>query len=135
MTTQTQGRQHPHDKWMWILGVAFTFLIAALGYLLAMVPGFDHIGQLACAIIIAVIYRQVFGYPEMILNGITFSTKILLRFAIILYGLKLNIDTVLRDGLGLLLRDAIIIIIAIGLMIWLAKVLKADKMISLLLGV
>src|SRR5699024_2447751 len=68
-------------------------------------------------------------------NGITFSTKILLRFAIILYGLKLNIDTVLRDGLGLLLRDAIIIIIAIGLMIWLAKVLKADKMISLLLGV
>lgn len=133
MTTQSQ--EHPNKQWMWILGVAFTFMIAALGYLLALIPGFNHVGQLACAIIIAVIYRQIFGYPEAIRNGITFSTKILLRFAIILYGLKLNIDTVFHDGLGLLLRDAIIITIAICLMIWLAKVLKADSMISLLLGV
>lgn len=135
MTTQSQGSEQPHRKWLWVSGVAFTFLIAALGYLLALVPGFDHVGQLACAIIIAVIYRQIFGYPELIRSGITFSTKILLRFAIILYGLKLNIDTVLHDGLGLLLRDAIIITVAILLMVWLAKVLKADKMLSLLLGV
>lgn len=135
MASQSQIQQQPHKKWLWILGVAFTFLIAALGYLLAMVPGFSEIGQLATAIIIAVIYRQIFGYPEAIRNGITFSTKILLRFAIILYGLRLNIDTVLSDGLGLLVRDAIIIIAAIFLMIWLAKVMKADKMISLLLGV
>lgn len=135
MTTQTQDTLQPHPKWRWILGVSFTFLIAALGYILALVPGFNHIGQLASAIIIAVIYRQIFGYPEVIRNGITFSTKILLRFAIILYGLKLNIDTVLHDGLGLLVRGAIIIALAIFLMIWLAKVLKADKMISLLLGV
>src|SRR5699024_11655460 len=120
-SNQEQGKpqKNPNSFGIWVAGIAFTFFIALLGFLLAMVPGFDHIGQLACAIIIAVIYRQVFGYPEMIRNGITFSTKILLRFAIILYGLKLNIDTVLRDGLGLLLRDAIIIIIAIGLMIWL----------------
>ncbi|HLQ71402.1 MAG TPA: putative sulfate exporter family transporter, partial [Bacillota bacterium] len=108
---------------------------ALLGYLLALVPGFDHVGQLACAIIIAVIYRQVFGYPEVIRKGITFSTKILLRVAIILYGLKLNIDTVLHDGLGLLARDALIITVAIFFTIWFAKLLKADKMISLLLGV
>src|SRR5690625_3365026 len=134
MTAHSQQQEQPQQKLMWVLGIAFTFLIAALGYLLAMVPGFDHVGQLACAIIIAVIYRQIFGYPEIIRNGITFSTKILLRFAIILYGLKLNIDTILHDGLGLLLRDAIIIIIAICFMIWLAKAMKADKMISLLLG-
>src|SRR5690625_3746569 len=73
----------------WIGGVGFTFLIAFFGYLLAMVPGFDHVGQLACAIIIAVFYRQIFGYPEMIRSGIAFSSKRLLRVAIILYGLKL----------------------------------------------
>lgn len=119
----------------WISGIAFTFFIALLGFFLAMVPGFDHVGQLASAIIIAVIYRQIFGYPEMIRSGIAFSSKRLLRFAIILYGLKLNIDTVLHDGIGLLIRDAGVITFAILLTIWLAKVFKADKNISLLLGV
>lgn len=134
MTGQTKI-QPTHSKWMWISGIAFTFFIALLGYLLALVPGFDHVGQLACAIIIAVIYRQFFGYPEVIRKGITFSSQKLLRLAIILYGLKLNIDTVFHDGLGLLARDALIIAVAIFFTIWLAKLLKADKMISLLLGV
>lgn len=119
----------------WISGVVFTFFIALLGYLLAMAPGFNYIGQLASAIIIAVFYRQIFGYPEKIRAGITFSSKKLLRLAIILYGLKLNIDVVFRDGLGLLARDAFVILFSIGLIIWLAKLLRADKMISLLLGV
>ncbi|MBB4822827.1 putative integral membrane protein (TIGR00698 family) [Sporosarcina luteola] len=120
---------------LWIAGIAFTFFIAFLGYLLAKVPGFDHIGQLASAIIIAVAYRQFFGYPERLRPGITFSSKKLLRLAIILYGLKLNIDVVFRDGLGLLVRDAFIIAFAIGMTVLLAKWLKADKNISLLLGV
>lgn len=125
----------PSHQIAWIGGVAFTFFIALLGYLLALVPGFDRVGQLACAIIIAVIFRQIFGYPEAIRTGIGFSAKRLLRAAIILYGLKLNIDTVLSEGLGLLVLDAGVIIFAIFATIWLAKLLKADKNISLLLGV
>ncbi|WP_233194257.1 YeiH family protein [Sporosarcina sp. P21c] len=127
--------QRPSKWGSWVGGIAFTFFIAFLGYLLAKVPGFDHIGQLACAIIIAVAYRQFFGYPEIIRSGIAFSSKRLLRTAIILYGLKLNIDIVLSDGLGLLARDVGVIIFAIFMTIWLAKVFKADKNISLLLGV
>ncbi|WP_100401325.1 YeiH family protein [Bacillus sp. FJAT-42315] len=119
----------------WGGGITFTFLIASLGYLLAYVPGFHYVGQLACAILIAVVYRQLFGYPEVLRSGITFSSKRLLRAAIILYGLKLNIDTVLHDGIGLVMRDAGVIIFSIFMTIWLAKVFKADKMISLLLGV
>lgn len=119
----------------WIGGVLFTFFIALLGFLLAKVPGFDHVGQLACSILISVAYRHFFGYPYAIQQGIVFSSKRLLRVAIILYGLKLNIDVVLHDGLGLLARDALIITFAILLTIWLAKVFKADKNISLLLGV
>ena len=135
MIPEQHEPKHP-SKWVsWMGGIAFTFFIAFLGYLLAKVPGFDHIGQLACAIIIAVTYRQLFGYPEIIRSGIAFSSKRLLRAAIILYGLKLNIDTVLSDGLGLLARDVGVIIFAIFMTIWLAKVFKADKNISLLLGV
>lgn len=134
-TTNTKTKKDPSLPVAWIGGVTFTFSIAFLGYLLAMVPGFNHVGQLACAIIIAVIYRQIFGYPEAIRYGVTFSSKRILRMAIILYGLKLNIATVLSEGLGLLLRDAGVIIFAILATMWLAKVFKADKTISLLLGV
>lgn len=119
----------------WIGGIAFTFFIAFLGFLLAKLPGFDHVGQLASAIIIAVLFRQFFGYPELIRSGIGFSSKKLLRLAIILYGLKLNIGTVIEDGLGLLVRDVGVIVFSILLTMWLAKLLKADKNISLLVGV
>ena len=118
-----------------IVGIAFTFLIALAGFILAKLPGFNQVGQLACAIILAVIYRQFMGYPEQLRPGIAFSSKRLLRFAIILYGLKLNISVVLSDGLGLLIRDAGVIIFAILFTVWIAKKLKADPMISLLLGI
>jgi uncharacterized membrane protein YadS len=68
------------------VGVAFTFAIAAIGFALAAIPVLDHLGPLACAILIAVVYRQIFGYPELIRSGIQFSAKHLLRFAIILFG-------------------------------------------------
>ncbi|GAA3730029.1 YeiH family protein [Salinicoccus jeotgali] len=135
MSNRLHSFLHNHAWGAWTLGILFTFAIALAGYLLALLPGFNQIGQLASAIIIAVIYRQFFGYPEAIRSGITFSSQKLLRLAIILYGLKLSIDTVFQDGLGLLARDIIIIAFAVLFMVWLAKLLKADKMISLLLGI
>ncbi|WP_231495777.1 YeiH family protein [Paucisalibacillus sp. EB02] len=132
---RVQHEPEESKKLLWIGGVLFTFLLAGVGYVVSLIPGLTYVGQLGCAIIIAIIYRQIFGYPEFLRAGITFSAKKLLRLAIILYGLRLNIGIVLSDGLGLLLKDAIIIIVAILLMVWIAKVIKADANISLLLGV
>lgn len=119
----------------WLGGIGFTFIIALIGFVLSKVPGLDHVGQLACAIIIAVIYRQIWGYPEKLRTGIQFSAKRLLRLAIILFGLKLNIDVILHQGLGLLVRDVGTIVFAICLTIILAKLFKADASLSLLLGI
>ncbi|WP_079474065.1 YeiH family protein [Marinococcus halophilus] len=140
MNSETTAHRYSSNTGMkyrnkWLLGVLFTFVIALLGFLLALIPGFSYIGQLACAIILAVSYRQIFGYPEKLREGITFSTQKLLRLAIILYGLQLNIAVVLTDGASLLIRDAVIITFAILFTLWLAKVLKADYSISMLLGV
>src|SRR5690606_21607524 len=68
-------------------------------------------------------------------SGIQFSSKQLLRFAIILYGLKLNISVILDQGLGLLVWDAVVIVFAISAMVWLGKWVKADRSITFLLGV
>lgn len=120
---------------LWLGGILFTVMIAAAGTALAKAPGFDRVGPLACAIVIAVLYRQVAGYPEAIRKGIQFSGKRLLRFAIVLYGLKLNIDIILHQGLGLLVRGAGTITFAIIVLVLIAKWLKADASLSLLLGV
>jgi uncharacterized integral membrane protein (TIGR00698 family) len=120
---------------LWLGGVAFTLVIAAMGFVLSNVPGFGRVGPLACSIVIAVVYRQIFGYPEAIRSGIQFSAKRLLRFAIILFGLKLNIDVVFHQGLGLLARDIGVITFSILATVWIGKLLKADASLTLLLGV
>jgi uncharacterized integral membrane protein (TIGR00698 family) len=133
---QPQKKPEPKPSaGLWLSGIAFTIVIAAFGYALSKVPGFDRVGPLACAIVIAVIYRQFLGYPEKIRAGIQFSSKRFLRFAIILYGLKLNIDIVLHQGLGLLARDVGVIAFAILFTVWLGKLLKAESSLVMLLGV
>ncbi len=115
-------------------GIVFT-LIIAFGAFLAKLPGFSTIGPMLSALIIAVAYRTYFGYPVALKDGIQFSSRTILRLAIILYGFKLNIDIVLRSGTTLLLEGAVTIIIAIFTTLFLAKFLKADRQLSLLLGI
>ncbi|MBY7144138.1 putative sulfate exporter family transporter [Virgibacillus sp. NKC19-3] len=131
----TSSRQEKNYWNKLILGIGFTFIIAIIGYLLALVPGFNRVGPLASAIILAIIYRQLLGYPEFLRTGIQFSSKYLLRFAIILYGLKLNIDVIFEDGLGLLAQGALAITFALLLTVSLAKLFKANQQLALLLGV
>ncbi|WP_135557432.1 YeiH family protein [Paenibacillus cymbidii] len=118
-----------------LTGILFTGVIALLGYGVSALPGLNRLAPLACAILLAAVYRQLFGYPEPLREGIQFAARKLLRFGIVLFGLKLNIDVVLHQGLGLLVRDAGTIVAAIGLTLVLAKWLKADASLSLLLGI
>ncbi|WAA09063.1 YeiH family protein [Fervidibacillus albus] len=116
-------------------GIGFTFLIAAIGWGLAQLPGFERLGPMALAIIIAIIYRQIWDYPISIHQGVQFSAKMILRFAIVLYGLRLNIQLIIQDGLGLLAIDGFVIIFAIGMTVLIAKKMNADPSISLLVGI
>ncbi|KGM45739.1 YeiH family protein [Neobacillus niacini] len=132
---QKKSEPKPAAPLLLLGGIAFTSVIAVFGFALAKVSGFDRVGPLACAIVIAVIYRQFFGYPEKIRAGIQYSAKHFLRFAIILYGLKLNIDVVLHQGIGLIARDIGVIAFAILFTVWLGKLLKAESSLVLMLGV
>lgn len=120
---------------LFLFGVLFTMAIATVGTGLANLPGINRIGAMLSAILIAVIYRNIIGYPESMREGIQFSARYLLRFAIILYGFKLNIDMVVHKGGMLLVYDAITIVIAITTTLLLAKLFKADMQLSLLLGI
>lgn len=131
--TDSDSELNPRTKWL--IGVGITFFMAVVGYIIALLPGFSLIGPLGSAIIAAIIYRQIFGYPYIYNRGITFSSKKLLRVAIILYGLRLNINIILGEGLEFLIKDTIVIAFAVLSMIGLAKLFKAEFKLSLLLGV
>lgn len=135
MTTQVKNLLSDSPLWTNIAGIGFTLVIARLGFGLAKMPLFYHVGPLACAIMIAVIYRQVWGYPEQIRSGIQFSAKKLLRLAIILFGLKLNMEVIFHQGFTLLIYDTGTIVFSIILTVLLAKIVRADMSISLLLGI
>ncbi|MCK8489863.1 putative sulfate exporter family transporter [Paenibacillus sp. MBLB2552] len=116
-------------------GIGFTLVIAMLGFGLAQLPGLNRIGQLGCSILLAVLYRQFVGYPEALRPGIRFASQQLLRLAIVLFGLKLNLDVVFQQGLPLLARDAATIAFSIAATLLIGKWLKADFSLSLLLGI
>ncbi|WP_342610592.1 YeiH family protein [Staphylococcus hsinchuensis] len=118
-----------------IYGLLFTFIIAVISLLGSKLPFLDKIGALTIAILIAILYRHFKGYPEAYRLGIAFSSKRLLKLAIILYGLKLNIYDVIGKGSGLLLIDIGVILFSIGLMLLLNKYIKGDKHLTLLLGI
>lgn len=118
-----------------VFGILFTFIIAAISLISSKLPLLDKVGALTIAIIIAILFRHFKGYPESYRPGITFASKRLLKFAIILYGLKLNIFDVVGEGSTLLLIDGGVIIVSIGLMLLLNHYIKGDKAITLLLGI
>lgn len=123
-----------YDTLRFYLGILFTGVIAAMGTGLSYLPAANKIGAMLCAILIAVLYRNTLGYPESLRSGIQFTGQKILRFAIILYGFRLNINMVLRQGLPLLLQGALTIVLAISITLIISKYLKGDKELSLLLG-
>lgn len=133
--TNSQQKPDPSPWVKWAGGIGFTLIVAAIGYAIAQIPGLSLIGPMACSIILAVIYRQVLGYPEVIRPGIEFAKKKLLRYAIVLFGLQLNVDAILHQGLPLLIRGAFVIVIAIGLTMLIAKWLNADMSMSFLASI
>lgn len=119
----------------WLSGLAFTFVVALLGWGVSQLPLLNRVGPMACAVIIAVMYRQAAGYPEALRPGIEYSAKKLLRYAIVLFGLKLNIDVILHQGLWLLVRDVGTVAFSLCVTMLAAKLCKVDRSLSFLLGV
>lgn len=126
--------QHTNTRTSFWGGIGFTSLLALLGFLLAELPLFDYIGPLASTILLAIMYRNIRRYPTNLRVGIQYSAKVLLRVAIILYGLKLDMKIILSEGMGLLGKGLVCIVFSIVLMMLLGKLLKIDPTLAFLLG-
>jgi len=128
------GPLHSFDRGL-VDGALLTLLIALAGSALSHLPVLGRIGPLACALLIAVAWRHRFGFPAESARGIRFSSGTLLRFAIVLFGLKLDVADLLSQGWPLLLRAGATVAFALVATLVLGRLLKADRGLTLLLAI
>jgi len=121
---------HPH-----FYGILLTLSIASAGWVLSLLPGLSQLGPLACALLLAASYRHRFGYPTALSAGVRFSSGTLLRAAIVLFGLKLDIAEVLRQGMPLLLRSGATIAFSLVAVLAIGRLLRADRKLTVLLAI
>ena len=119
-----------------IHGVLFVMLFACASFYISGFPLLQYLSlsPLIIGIILGMIYGNTLkkNMPEEWLSGITFSSKKLLRLAIVLYGFRLTFQNVMAVGLSAVVIDIIVIAGTLGLGLLLGKLLKIDGEIALL---
>ncbi len=79
-------------------GMILSFLIAALAWFIESILPIHIIGAAVIAMFIGMIFNHFLKSTTIFSSGIKFTSKKILKFAIILLGLSLNINTVLNVG-------------------------------------
>jgi uncharacterized integral membrane protein (TIGR00698 family) len=118
-------------------GIIIVALIALFATLLANIPFFKNIGisPLVIGILIGIIIANTFErkLPKSWDDGITFSAKKILRFAIVFYGFRITFQEILSVGMDGFLVSTIMLVSTFLLGSWIGiKIFKMDRDISLL---
>lgn len=113
-------------------GIGLTLVIALVAKYLASFPFLSIMGQLVIAIIIGIVWRASVGVSDTTSYGTDFSCKKLLRFGIILLGMRLNLMDIVDAGPRVFLMAVIVIVFAISVVYGLARLFKVDKRLSIL---
>ena len=113
-------------------GIGITLLIAIAAKYLAELPFLNIMGQLVIAILIGMVWRAAIGVPQEAIAGTNFASKKLLRFGIILLGMRLNLVDIAKAGPKVLVIAAVVIAFTIFVVYGLTKVFKVEKKLGIL---
>ncbi|WP_146630391.1 YeiH family protein, partial [Bacillus anthracis] len=113
-------------------GIGITLLIAIVAKYLAELPFLNIMGQLVIAILIGMVWRAAIGVPHDAIAGTNFASKKLLRFGIILLGMRLNLVDIAKAGPKVLVIAAVVITFTIFVVYGLTKVFKVEKKLGIL---
>lgn len=121
-----------------IQGILFVVLFACAAFYISefRVLKYLSFSPLIIGIVLGMIYGNTLkkNMPKEWLPGITFSSKKILRLAIVLYGFRLTFQNVVSVGLSAIIIDIIIITGTLVLGLLLGKLFKIDKETALLTG-
>ncbi|TDF92312.1 YeiH family protein [Paenibacillus piri] len=113
-------------------GIAITLLLALAAKYLSGFPVFAIMGQLVIAILLGMAWRAAIGAREQTMPGVAFSGKKLLRYGIILLGMRLNLADVVHAGPKVAAIAAINIVLAIAVVYGIARIWKVEPKLSML---
>lgn len=111
------------------LGVAIAVVALYLGKITTV------FNDIIIAIVIGALIRNLFNVPANFKQGLTFCLKKVLRFAIILLGVQLSFQQIVKTGGQSLLLILAVVIIAIPLTYQIGKRLGLNSHMCVLLGV
>ncbi|MGW6384949.1 YeiH family protein [Peribacillus butanolivorans] len=117
-----------------IKGIVLTLLIAIAAKFLAELPFLHIMGQLVIAIIIGVFWKSIVGLPDYVVAGTNYSSKVLLRFGIILLGMRLNLKDIFNAGPKTFAVGAISLVFAILVVYGLTRLIKVEKKLGILIA-
>lgn len=124
------------------LGLVLCAIIAGAATLLAEISigsfSFEVIGAPVFAILIGMIITLIvpgFAPSEKMKSGITFTSKKILQWAVIILGFSLDLGTIAKVGAQSLPVIICTILISIAVAMILMKALKIDKKVACLIGV
>ncbi|MBC6975205.1 YeiH family putative sulfate export transporter [Bacillus sp. Xin] len=113
-------------------GIGITLLIAIAAKYLATLPFLNIMGQLVIAILIGMIWRATISVPYEAIAGTNFASKKLLRFGIILLGMRLNLVDIAKAGPKVLVIAAVVIAFTLVVVYALTRFFKVDKKLGIL---
>ncbi|WP_096154153.1 MULTISPECIES: YeiH family protein [Bacillus] len=119
----------------YIRGILLTLILALVANQIVLLPFFSIMGIMIISILLGMLWAGIMGAQPQANQGITFSSKYLLRAGIILMGLRLNLNQIFEAGLTILYIDAIVIVFTLVFMIGLGKFLKVDLHLNTLIAV
>ena len=118
-----------------IQGIVLAVVVGVLAHNIVKIPLLSIPGPLVIAILVGILWRALMGIPEYAGAGIGFAGKKLLRYGIILMGVRLNLNAILAAGPQIILLDGSIIALAIVIICSLGKVFAVEKKLTLLTAV
>ncbi len=118
-----------------VSGVALAVLLAAAGYLLAMLPVLNVMGTLSVALLLGIAWRATAGVPTQAWPGVRFSARTLLRLGIVLMGARLDYGVLIAAGPKVLTIAITVIVTAITSVYWLSRRFGLPRDLSMLMAV
>ena len=112
-----------------------TLIVATIGFWLAKLPVLSVIGALATALLLAMAVRAFVSFSADLKPGFNFAAKTLLRFGIILLGVRLNFDLILGAGWKILVLDIAVITFSIFFFRWLSRLFGLSDSMAWLVAI
>jgi uncharacterized integral membrane protein (TIGR00698 family) len=131
-----QKTRRPVPSWkMFVVGVGITVLIGIIATFLAPLPVLSIMGSLTVALLLGLVWRTTLGLPKAYAGGVRFSAQKLLRYGIILTGVRLNFALIASSGVQVLILDTLLITFGVGIVPLIAQKLGLSKRLAFLIGV